>query len=74
MSVVKVIKVIGQSPNSFDEAVKNAVKESTRNLRNVKSFEVDAMSGEISDGEVTRYRAAIEVAFVVEGNEDEDAS
>ncbi len=70
MSVVKIIKVIGQSTNSFDEAVKNAVKESTRNLRSVKSFQVQEMSGEISDGNVTKYRAAIEVAFVVEHGED----
>ena len=66
MSVVKIIKVIGQSENSFDEAVKNAVKEATRNLRNVKSFQVQEMSGEISDGNVTKFRAAVEIAFVVE--------
>lgn len=66
MSVVKIIKVIGQSDNSFDEAVKNAVKEATLNLRNVKSFQVDEMSGEISDGNITKYRAAVEIAFVVE--------
>ena len=68
MSVVKIIKVIGQSENSFDEAVKNAVKEATVNLRNVKSFQVDEMSGEISDGNVTKYRASVEIAFVVEGS------
>ena len=65
MSVVKIIKVIGQSESSFDDAVKNAVKEATKNLRNVKSFQVDEMSGEISDGNVTKYRAAVEIAFVV---------
>ena len=69
MSVVKIIKVIGQSESSFDDAVKNAVKESTRNLRNVKSFQVQEMSGEIDNGSVTKFRAAIEVAFVVEGGD-----
>ncbi len=69
MSVVKIIKVIGQSTESFDDAVKKGVKEATKNLRNVKSFQVDEMSGEISDGNITNYRAAVEIAFVVENGE-----
>jgi len=70
MSVVKVVHIIGQSPNSFDEAVKNAVHETSRTVRNVKSFQVDEMSGEVGDdGQVANYRASVKIAFVVEGRE-----
>ena len=67
MSVVKIVQIIGQSPNSFDEAVKSAVEETTKSVRNVKSFQVDEMSGEVGDdGKVSKYRASVKIAFVVE--------
>ena len=67
MSVVKIVHIIGQSPNSFDEAVKSAVEETTQRVRNVKSFQVDELSGEVGDdGKVANYRASVKIAFVVE--------
>ena len=67
MSVVKVIKIIGQSTDSFDEAVKSAVETTTKTVRNVKSFRVDDMSGEVGDdGKVKNYRVSLEIAFVIE--------
>ncbi len=69
MSVVKVVQIIGQSPNSFMEAVNNAVQETTRTVRNVKSFQVDQFSGEVgSDGQISNYRASVDIAFVVDHN------
>ena len=67
MSVVKIVQIIGQSPNSFDEAVKSAVETTSKSVRNVKSFQVDEMSGEVgADGKVVNYRVSVKIAFVVE--------
>ena len=67
MSVVKVIQIIGQSPTSFDDAVKSAIETTTKTVRNVKSFEVDSMSGEVGDdGKVAKYRVSVKIAFVIE--------
>ena len=35
-SVVKVIELVGSSPNSFSDAVRNAVKTASRTLHNIK--------------------------------------
>lgn len=69
MSVVKVIKLVGQSEESFAKAAEAAVQEATQTLRNVKSFQVDELSGEVSDGKITKYRASVEIAFVIDRNE-----
>ena len=67
MSVVKIIQIIGQSTESFDDAVKSAVEQTTKTVRNVKSFQVDEMSGEVgADGKVEKYRVSVQLAFVVE--------
>ena len=68
MSVVKVVKIIGQSNESFDKAAEAAVAEASQTLRNVKSFQVEELSGEVTDGKITNYRAAVEIAFVIDRN------
>lgn len=66
MSVVKVIELVGQSEESFDKAAEAAVQEATQTLRNVKSFQIDELSGEIVDGKISKYRAAVKIAFVID--------
>lgn len=66
MSVVKVVKIIGQSSESFAKAAEAAIEEAAQSIRNVKSFQVEQLSGEVTDGKISNYRAAVEIAFVVE--------
>lgn len=66
MSVVKVIHLIGQSEESFAKAADAAVQEATQTIRNVKSFQVDELSGQVVDGKISMYRASVKIAFVIE--------
>ena len=69
MSVVKVITLVGQSPESFAKAAEEAISEASRTIRNIKSFQVDQLSGEVSDGKIANYRASVQIAFVVDRND-----
>lgn len=73
MSVVKVVKIIGQSSESFAKAADAAVEEAAQTIRNVKSFQVEQLSGEVADGKISNYRAAVEIAFLVERSGDAKA-
>ena len=66
MSVVKILHLVGQSPESFAKAADEAVSEAARTIRNIKSFEIDNLSGEVTDGKVAMYRASVKIAFVVD--------
>ena len=66
MSVVKVVKIVGQSSESFAKAAEAAVEEAASTIRNIKSFQIDQLSGEVADGKISQYRAAVEIAFLVE--------
>lgn len=66
MSVVKIVHLVGQSSESFAKAADEAISEAARTIRNIKSFQVDQLSGEVNDGKVVNYRASIQIAFVVE--------
>ena len=69
MSVVKVITLVGQSPDSFARAAEAAINEASRTIRNIKSFQVDQLSGEVADGKITNYRASVQIAFVGDRND-----
>ena len=69
MSVVKVITLVGQSPDSFAKAAEAAISEASRTIRNIKSFQVDQLSGEVNDGKIANYRASVQIAFVVDRND-----
>lgn len=64
--VAKVITIIGSSPESFADAVSNAVAEASRTVRGITGASVISMSAEVSDGQVTEFRATVNIAFAVE--------
>ena len=66
MSVVKIVHLVSQSSESFAKAADEAVKEAAMTIRNIKSFQVDQLSGEVEDGKIVNYRASVQIAFVVE--------
>jgi len=69
-SVVKVIELVGDSPNSFSDAVRNAVKTASRTIRNISGVDVISSSAEVgADGELTNYKVNVKIAFVIESSE-----
>jgi dodecin len=64
--VAKVITIIGSSPESFAQAVANAVTEASQTVRGINGAQVISMSAEVEDGYVTEYRATVNLAFAVE--------
>ncbi len=64
MAVVKIIELIGTSPESSDDAVKQAVKEARSTLRNIKA--VDVVSTGLRGDNLDEWRAFVRVAFLVE--------
>ena len=69
MSVVKIVHIVGESSESFARAAEAAVSEAAQTIRNIKSFQVDQLSGEVEDGQIARYRASVQIAFVVDRNQ-----
>jgi len=68
MSVYKVIELIGTSPNSWEEAAKNAVERAAESLRELRVAEVVSQDLVITDGKVEAYRTKLSVSFKFEGS------
>ncbi len=66
MSVAKVTEVIASSPKSFEDAVREGVSRADKTLRNVTSAWVKDQNVLVVDGEITEFRVALKVTFVLE--------
>ena len=66
-SVVKVIELVGSSPNSFSDAVRNAVKTASRTLRNIKGVDVVSSSADVDEnGDLVNYKVDVKIAFLID--------
>jgi flavin-binding protein dodecin len=65
--VVKVIELVGSSPNSFSDAVRNAVKTASETIRNIRGVEVLTSSADVGEnGELSLYKVNCKIAFLIE--------
>jgi flavin-binding protein dodecin len=64
--VYKVIELVGSSPNSTDEAIRNAVSRASKTLTHLDWFEVVETRGHIVDGKVGHYQVVLKVGFRLE--------
>ena len=62
-SVYKVIELIGTSPNSWEEAAKNAVETAGKSLKDLRIAEVAELDMKVEDGKVAAYRVKVKVSF-----------
>jgi len=67
MAVLKVIELVGTSPNSWEEAADNAVKKAAESLRGIVGADVVGQNVVVKNGAITEYRVDVKVAFLVEG-------
>jgi flavin-binding protein dodecin len=70
-AIVKVLELVGSSPKSFSDAVRNAVKRASQTIRNIRGVEVVNSTADVGDnGEITLYKVDVKIAFVLEGSQD----
>ncbi len=67
MSVMKVIEILGDSTESWEHAAGEAVAESAKTVKNIRSVWVKDQSATVENGKIKRYRATCKITFEVTG-------
>jgi flavin-binding protein dodecin len=62
-SVYKVIRLVGSSPTSWEEAAKNAIETAGKSLRDLRVAEIQKLDLKVEDGKVAAYRALVNLSF-----------
>jgi flavin-binding protein dodecin len=65
-SVYKIIELVGTSPDSWEDAAKNAVSQASKTLRDLRIAEVVAMDMHLEEGQVAYYRTKVKLSFKFE--------
>jgi len=64
--VWKIIEVVGESNESFANAVENAVEEASKTVKQMQWFEATQFRGTIKEGKVSQFQAVVRIGFKVE--------
>lgn len=67
--VYRVSEIVGSSPESLQQAIRNGVERAGQTLRNLEWFEVTQIRGQIADGAVAHFQVGLKVGFRLEDSE-----
>jgi flavin-binding protein dodecin len=62
----RVTEIVGTSPDSVAQAIRNGVARANQTLRNLEWFETGEIRGHIVDGEVAHFQVTMKVGFRLE--------
>lgn len=62
----KIMDLVGTSPNSIEEAVKNAIEKAARSVRNMRWLQIMETRGHIDNQKVSHWQVVIKIGFTLE--------
>jgi flavin-binding protein dodecin len=66
MKIVKVIELISVSEVSIEDAVRSAVAEASKTIRNIDSVYVKEIKAHVNDNQVTTWGVNCQISFRLE--------
>lgn len=66
MAIVKVLEVIASSEKSIDDAIRSAVAEVSKTIRNIDSVFVKDIKAHVKDGKVSSFGVICKISFRVD--------
>ena len=66
MAVARQTQIIGASPHSWEDAVRNALERANKTLRGITGLEVVKENAQIMKGKIVEYRATLLVTLVLD--------
>ena len=63
MSLYRVVRIIGTSESSWEEAAKSALEEAAKHLEDLRVAEVELLDVRLQENKVVEYRARVRASF-----------
>lgn len=64
--VYKITELVGSSPESIEDAVRQAVARASSTLRNLRWFEVVETRGHLEAGKVAHWQVTVKIGFTLD--------
>lgn len=66
MALVKVVEVLAESDRGWEDAVRRAVEEAARTVRNIKSVYIKDMQAMVEGNQIRTFRVNAKISFALE--------
>lgn len=70
--VYKYIDIVGTSAASMDDAIKNAVEEAAKTIKNLQWAELGRTTLRIENQKIQEFQTEVRIGFRIERNDGED--
>ena len=64
----KKLEIVGSSPNSIEEAIQNAISETSKSVGSLDWFEVVETRGHIVDNKVAHFQVTVKIGFRIKNS------
>ena len=65
MALLKVIEVLAESDTSWDDAAREAVREASETVKNIRSVYIKEFQAAVENNKITRYRVNAKISFEI---------
>jgi len=72
MAIVKVIELLAQSPESWEAATQEALREAAKTVHGIQSIYVQEMQAIVEHDRITQYRVNVKISFMVDDGKRQD--
>jgi flavin-binding protein dodecin len=62
----RLIEVVGSSPTGIDDAIKEAIADASKTIRNIRWFQVVETRGHVQDGAVAHFQVTLKIGFTLD--------
>jgi flavin-binding protein dodecin len=66
MAMLKVIEVLAESNESWEDAAQNAVDQAGATVRGIRSIYIENLEATVTDGKISSYRINAKISFMLE--------
>ena len=67
-SIAKVIEVIAESEKSWDDAAKNALREASKTIDDIREIWISSQKAIVEKNKIVRYRITAKITFVLKSS------
>jgi flavin-binding protein dodecin len=64
--VYRLSEIVGSSPVSVDEAIRNAIGKASQTVRNIEWFQTEEIRGQVVEGNVAYFQVTVKIGFRVD--------
>ena len=65
MAIMKVIEVMSNSTDSWEDATRKAIKHAAKSVKHIKSAFVQSHSAVVNDDDIVEFRVNVKITFEV---------